>query len=57
MLKRSESFSARRASLQVLDRWVGPEQLDGFGRRSYSGRLSFWKRSASFRTRHGAAIR
>jgi|RhiMetdeSRZDD1v2_1073273.scaffolds.fasta_scaffold1663751_1 hypothetical protein len=41
MLKRSESFSARRASLQVLDRWVGPEQLDGFGWRSYSGRLSF----------------
>jgi hypothetical protein len=23
------------------NRWVGPEQLDGFGRGSYSGRLSF----------------
>jgi len=28
----------------VLDRWVGPEQLVGFGRSSYSGRLSFWAR-------------
>jgi len=25
----------------VLDRWVGPEQLAGFDRSSYSGRLSF----------------
>ena len=42
--KRPEGFSARGATPTAPNRWVGPEQLTGLGRRGYSGRLSFLRR-------------